>query len=118
MSYDLLFWREVQGANLDPQSVLEQLEEGEEFDGIIPLPLKVVTDAFKRSFPKIALNGTGLDWEGEGSYFQVEFIFLDGDTVLAISISCGYQLLKSDSAMNALGVVAHDLGCRVHDLQS
>ncbi len=117
MSYDIFFWREQPGARIDPEQVLSELEDTVEFPGVISLSLDTVRQAFIREFPDITDGGSSLDWEGDGSYFQVGFTFLDERTVSSTTICCGYELLKSSRAMQRLASVASSLGCRVYDPQ-
>jgi hypothetical protein len=117
MSYDIHFWRERPDASIDPEQLLSELDDTVEFPGIVPLPLDTVRQAFRQEFPDITDGGSSLDWEGDGSYFQVGFVFFDERTVSATTICCGYELLKSPRAMQRLSSVASSLGCRVYDSQ-
>ncbi|MGB7746921.1 MAG: hypothetical protein WBN75_06500 [Verrucomicrobiia bacterium] len=117
MSYDIYFWREQSGAKIDPEQVLSDLEDTVEFPGIVALPLDTLRQAFRQVFPDITDGGSSLDWEGDGSYFQVGFTFLDERTVSLTTICCGYELLKSTRAIQRLTSVASSLGCRVYDPQ-
>src|SRR5947209_2880945 len=115
MSYDIFFWREQPGARIDPEQVLRELQDNVEFHGIVSLPLETARQAFIHEFPDISNGGSSLDWEGDGSYFQVGFNFLDERTVSSLTVCCGYELLKSPRAMRRLWSVASSLGCRVYD---
>jgi hypothetical protein len=117
MSYDIYFWREQPGAGIDAAQVLNELQDTMELPGIVSLPLDAVREAFRREFPDIADGGSSLDWEGDGSYFQVGFTFLDERNVSSTTVCCGYELLKSPSAIERLHSVASSLGCRVYDPQ-
>jgi hypothetical protein len=132
MSYDICFWREQPGAKVDAKAVIRELVDTVEFPGVVGMPLESVQQAFKREFSDLTGGGIGLpigqyaeplhqsrslDWEGDGSYFQAHFTFLDARTVSRISVCCGYNLLKSPQAMKKLENVAMSLGCRFYDLQ-
>jgi hypothetical protein len=117
MSYDLFFWRETPNAILDPEYVLEHLEDIMTMPGIRPIPLEVVNTAFCESFPKCKDCGGTIEWEGEGSYFQVGFTFLDEKTVTLGTIACGYELVKNRAAMDRLAHTISALGCRLYDPQ-
>ena len=117
MSYDIYFWREQPGAEIDVEQLLSELEDTVQFPGIVGIPLDTMRQAFKKEFPEVTGGAGSLDWEGDGSYFQVGFTFLDERTASLISISCGYELLKSQQDMNRLEKVAESLGCRIYDLQ-
>ena len=94
-----------------------QLDHTVEFPGIVSSSLETVKQAFRQHFPDVSDGGSSLDWEGDGSYFQVGFTFLDERTVSRIAVCCGYELLKSPQAMQRLSSVASSLGCRVYDPQ-
>jgi len=117
MSYDVFFWREQPGTHLDPDDVLSTLEDTVEMPGIVPLPRDTITSAFRQHFPDLAVGDAELEWEGDGSYFQVGFTFLDEQRVTLSAVNCGYQLLKSPSAMQHIAAVASSLGCRFYDPQ-
>ena len=117
MSYDLYFWREQPGARIDADQILSQLQDTVELPGIVSLPLDTVSQAFRREFPDITDGGSSLDWEGEGSYFQVAFTFLNESTASSTIVCCGYELLKSARAIERLHSVASVLGYRVYDPQ-
>jgi hypothetical protein len=117
MSYDIYFWREQPGVEIHPEQVLDELEDTVEFPGIVALPLDTVRQAFRKEFTDITDGGSSLDWEGDGSYFQVGFTFLDERTVSSTTVCCGYELLKSPRAFQRLTSVATSLGCRVYDPQ-
>ena len=117
MSYDLYFWCEKPGASIDIDQFFDELDEMVEFPGIVSLPLDSVKAAFRQQFPDISDGGGALDWEGDGSYFQVGFTFLDERTVSRTTVFCGYELLKSQRAMDRLSSVASSLGYRVYDPQ-
>jgi len=117
MSYDLYFWREEPNANIDVERFFDELDDTVEFPGIISLPLESVKQAFREQFPDISDGGSSLDYEGHGSYFQVEFTFLDTRTVSRTTVVCGYELLKNSEAMKRLSTVASSLGYRIYDPQ-
>jgi hypothetical protein len=115
MSYDVFFWREQPGAKLDAERVVRELEDTVALPGIISLPLETVKQAFRQQFPDISDDGSELEWEGDDSYFQVGFTFLDEKTVSSTAVCCGYELLKSPTAIQRLRAVALSLDCRFFD---
>lgn len=117
MSYDLYFWREEPGAKIDIDMFFDELDDTVEFPGIVSLPLETVKQAFQQEFPAVKDGGGSLDYEGDGSYFQVGFIFLDERTVSRTAVCCGYELLKRPESMQRLANVAASLGYRVYDPQ-
>lgn len=116
MSYDLFFWREQPGAILDPNAI-GALQDAEKLAGLIPTPRESVVAAFREQFPDVSVGDAELEWEGSGSYFRVGFTFLNERHVSTGVIYCGYELLKSSSAMSRLASVVTSLGCRLHDPQ-
>jgi hypothetical protein len=115
MSYDVFFWREEPDAKLDPQRVLRELQDSVVLPGVVSLALDTVKSAFKQQFPDISDDGSSLEWEGDDSYFQVSFTFLDERTFSMATVCCGYSLLKSPTALQRLRAVASALGCRFFD---
>ena len=85
--------------------------------GIVPIPLETVTAAFQQHFPGTKDCGGTLEWEGDGSNFQVGFTFLDETTLTSGTMCCGDELLKSAPAMERFTRVISALGCRRYDLQ-
>lgn len=117
MSYDLIFWREQPGTALDPDAVMS-LQDTEEMPGLVPLPREMVAAAFQKQFPDAAIGEAEIEWEGEGSYFQVGFTHRNEQLISSGTIACGFNLLKSESAMSRLQAVIDSLGCRLHDPQT
>jgi hypothetical protein len=75
MSYDLCFWCERPGARLDPQTVYEQLLDGAEIDGLVPLAIDAYLEALANAFPagtrEPNLTSEWFVWEGSSSMFEV-----------------------------------------------
>jgi hypothetical protein len=117
MSYDLYFWRQQPGAEVDAKHLLNTLQDTVQLPGIVGIPLNTVQEAFRREFPEITGGAGSLNWAGDGSYFQVGFTFLDEHTTSMITVLCGYELLGSQEAIRRLGRVAASLGCRIYDPQ-
>src|ERR1041385_4500599 len=116
MSYDIFFWREVPGANLDPERVFHELEDGLGLAGVIPIPLKTVMATFQQHFPGIQECEGVLDWTDRGS-FQVSFTWLDEQTITLGTIYCGPDLNLETNPATVQGVaqVVIALGCRAYD---
>lgn len=117
MSYDLYFWRERPGIEVDAERLLSELEDTVQFPGIVGVPLDIIRQEFRREFPEVTGGDGSLEWEGHGSYFQVDFTFLTERTVSMIAVSFGYDLLKSPQVIQQLEKVAESLGCRIYDPQ-
>jgi hypothetical protein len=117
MSYDIYFWREQPGAKIDIKRLFRELNDTVEFPGIVGVPLETVRQAFRHEFPEVTGGAGSLDWEGDGSYFQVGYTFLDERTASRIEVFCGYELLKNPQTMKRLEMVATSLGCRIYDPQ-
>jgi hypothetical protein len=74
MSYDLCFWSERPGARLDPQTVYEQLLDGAEIDGLVPLAIDAYLEALANAFPAGTREPNGTSewfvWEGSSSIHE------------------------------------------------
>src|SRR5262245_32208550 len=92
MSYEIFFWREVPGANLAPDRIFRDLEDGLTVPGMVPLPLKSVVATFQQHFPGIRESEGTLEWDSDGGSFEVSFTFLDGQTITLGTIYCGRDL--------------------------
>ena len=114
MSYDLYFWREEKPLDLSPGEVCDLLADEQHVEGIVNLPIDQVKQRFAETFPGINDCLSYLDWEGEGSYFQVHW---PPDPVNALIVNCGYQLLESPDTMNRIMDVAQQFGCALYDPQ-
>ena len=117
MSYDLYFWRQQPGIEVDPEQLLDELQDTVQFPGVVGMPLDTVGQAFRKEFPEVTGGAGSLDWEGEGSYFQAAFTFLDERTASMITVFCGHELLKSQQTIRRLERVAASLDCRIYDPQ-
>src|SRR5688500_64831 len=84
MSYDLFLWREQRGTSLDAD-VVTGLQDTEVLPGLIPIPRDDVVIAFREQFPDISAGDVELDWEGDGSYFQVGFTLFDARQVSIVA---------------------------------
>jgi hypothetical protein len=115
MSYDLFFWREESKAKLDPTEVLKSLRDTVSLNGVLAVPFAEVKQAFKNEFPDICDSGGALEWDSDGSGFDVSFVFLDERTVSLVTTCCTYDLLKSPGALERIHSVARSLNCRVYD---
>jgi hypothetical protein len=118
MSYDLYFWRQGPGFQMNPEDVLELLSEDRPVEGIVSFPREQVRRALKATFPDIQDEDFELSWEGAGSYFQVTFGHATEKDVHLITASCGYELLKTPTAVNRLIDACAGLGCAVYDPQT
>ncbi len=117
MSYDLHFWREDTATGRKPVEVRDLLLEGNDVPQLATWPIEGVKAAFHRHFPDIDDQGVRLWWEGDNSYFYVEFRYADEKQVQMISVSCGWKLLDSPDTMNRIIDVGHSLGCALYDPQ-
>jgi hypothetical protein len=117
MSFDLYMWRQNAPLAVHPGDFFEQLSEGEGLEYAAPMERTEVLAAFRRRFPSLQDTGSGIDWEGNGSYFQVSFSFDPQKRLTSLQLSCGFQLCSTPS-FERMFDVAYDLGCRVYDPQS
>ncbi|WP_162086502.1 hypothetical protein [Lentimonas sp. CC8] len=118
MSYDLYFWREERNLKNDPQDVIETLSADKPIAGIATFSRDKIREKFKLDFPGIVDGDISLDWEGEGSYFQVSFTHADKMSVNCIIVTCGYKLLDSPDTMNRIIDVGSHFGCALYDPQT
>jgi hypothetical protein len=117
MSYDIYFWKQQPNTEVNAGQLLNELQDGVQLPSVIGIPLETIKQAFQKEFPEIKGGPGSLDWEGDGSYFQVGFVFLDERTASMITVFCGYELLNSQQAIKRIEKVASSLGCRVYDPQ-
>jgi hypothetical protein len=119
VSYDLYFWRESVPQTQTPEAICDLLCADEEPAGVSWLSVDEIKAHFAATFPGIEDAGTELNWEGEGSYFQVTWpVESNPRHTLAIFGWCGYDLLKSTETMNRIIAVASSLGCALYDPQT
>jgi hypothetical protein len=119
MSWDLAFWNPIGGATKDPEAVHAALAEDGEPQGLAWLPVTQVKDAFRAAFPDIADDGTELNWEGAGSYFQVTWpVGSKPRHTLGVFVSCGWDLASQPAMIERVRSVSTALGCGVFDPQS
>jgi len=118
MSYDLYFWRQAKDMKMNPSEVLDVLSEDSPVEGIASFPRDQVRRVLRESFPDIEDGDIELTWEGDGSYFQISFGHATEKDVHLIIANCGYELLKSQKAVNRLIETCTSLGCALYDPQT
>jgi hypothetical protein len=118
MSYDLYFWRQTKALSQKPEEIVDLLSADEPVSGIAAFPRDRVRAIFRKFFPEIVDGDFQLDWEGAGSYFQVEFSHATEKDVHMIVVTCGYELLKAPDVMNRITEACGILGCALFDPQS
>ncbi|MFO1477140.1 MAG: hypothetical protein U1F98_10870 [Verrucomicrobiota bacterium] len=118
MSYDLYFWRQTGDFKKSPSEVLDALSEDGPVEGIASFPRDHVRRVLKEYFPEIEDADMELTWEGDGSYFQVSFGHATERDVHLIVANCGYELLKSQTAINRLIEACTSIGCALYDPQT
>ncbi|HWA28603.1 MAG TPA: hypothetical protein VG734_23340 [Lacunisphaera sp.] len=117
MSFDLYMWRQREPLTVHPGDFFEQLSQDEGSPCAAPMTREEVFAVFRHRFPSLQDTGTGIDWEGDGSYFQVCFSYDQQKRLTSVQLSCGFQLCGTPS-FDRIFDVAYDLGCRVYDPQS
>jgi hypothetical protein len=117
MSYDLYFWRQTREVTDDPNSVLNLLSEDRPVTGITAFPTEKVRQTLTQAFPEMVNDGLQLLWEGAASYFLVNFGYANERHVHLITVSCGYELLKTPDVLNRLVEACAELGCALYDPQ-
>jgi hypothetical protein len=117
VSWDLAFWK-PQASSEQPEAIYEALAEGGEPQGLAWLAVDTVKGDFQARFPDITDDGTELNWEGAGSYFQVTWLVGSKPRhTLGVFVSCGWNLLEQPAVIERLRSVGSGLGCRVFDPQ-
>ncbi len=117
MSFDLYMWRQNAPLTTSPSDLFEQLSDDRGSPFAHPLERNQVFAAFKKAFPELQDTGTGINWEGDGSYFQVCFSYDQDKRLTSIQLSCGFNLCGTPS-FDRIYDVAYELRCRVYDPQS
>jgi hypothetical protein len=118
VSWDLAFWKPG-GATDDPDEVYGALAEDDEPDGLAWMSVNSVKAAFRAAFPDIADDGTELNWEGAGSYFQVTWpVGSRPRQTLGVLVTCGRSLVSQTEVIERLRSAGRSLGCGVYDPQS
>lgn len=118
MSFDLAFWKPDGTAAVDPAAVYIALDEIEAGSGLDALAVADVKAHFLTAFPEIEDSGTELNWRGAGSYFQVTWpVSMTPGETFAVTVNCGWCLVKTPAVMERIKAVAFDLGCGVFDPQ-
>ncbi len=117
MSWDLAFWK---GSSPEqPVAVYHALIEEGEPKGLAWLSVDEVKAGFRASFAHIDDDGTELNWQGAGSYFQVTWpTGSEPRHTLGVFISCGWSLLDQPAIIERVRAVGLGLGCGVFDPQS
>jgi hypothetical protein len=119
VSWDLAFWKPRGPSGEEPDAVYEALAEDGEPEGLTWLSVDEVKAGFRAAFPDIADDGTELNWEGAGSYFQVTWpVGSKPRSTLGVFVSCGWSLLDEPVVIERLRSVGRALGCGVFDPQA
>ena len=118
MSYDLHFWRQSPEFSLSPEETLDQICNEEPIEGIEEFSKETIINLFKTNFSDIQDNGLELDWEGDGSYFQVSFLHTSSTQINGFTVNCGYKLLDNPDSINLIIEFASEEGMALYDPQS
>jgi hypothetical protein len=119
MSWDLAFWKPERPGTEVAMETYTRLAEEEEPDGLAWLSAEDVKAQFRAQFPETTDDGTELNWEGSGSYFQVNWpVGSRPRHTLAVFVSCGWSLLERPEVIDRIRTVGGKLGCGVFDPQS
>ncbi len=114
MSYDLVFWREIEPHSATPTEVYKKLCEDVDLVGLDTLNRDDVVEQFKKEFPDISVGEADLVWEGNDSYFQVSM----SNPIKVLFVMCGHRLLDSPDIINKIIDVGHRLKCPLYDPQT
>jgi hypothetical protein len=116
MSIDFYFWRQREPLPVRPGEFFEQLSATAGSPFVIPMTREEVFAAFRREFPSLQDTGDGIDWEGDGNYFQVCFTYDEQKRLTSVQLGCDLSFCRTPS-FKRLFEVAYELGCRVYDPQ-
>src|SRR5436190_2020247 len=118
MSYDLYFWRQTKDMQMCPGDIIDLLSKDGPLEGITSFPRNRVRTKIKEYFPDIQDGDFNLDWDGDGSYFQISFAHATERDVHLIVVNCGYKLIEAQKAVNRLIEACTSLGCALYDPQT
>lgn len=102
---------------MTPAEIIDALSKDKPVPGIASFPRERVRILLKESFPEIVDGDFELNWDGDGSYFQIVFNHATEKDVHLIIASCGYELVKAANAVNRLIETCTSLGCALYDPQ-
>lgn len=115
VSYDLVFWKQQEDANLGPAMVARALQDAEPPAGLVELPIEAWLEELLTSFPGAVREPNGqhewIDWvsSDERQSFQVEW------SAVHVWVTCRH----TDSAtMNRIIDIALGFGCPLYDPQT
>ncbi|HCE43595.1 MAG TPA: hypothetical protein DET40_08605 [Lentisphaeria bacterium] len=117
MSCDIYYWRQTVEFSMVPEHALEALLKGEPIGGIDTFPREFVCDVIRNSFPEIKDNGFELNWEGEGTYFQISFRTSPEKEVNLIIANCDDGIFEHEDVLDRLADACTSLGCALYDPQ-
>ncbi|SRR6266436_3415355 len=118
MSYGLYFWRQTKDLEMRPGEIIDLLSEDKPVEGIAAFPRDRVRAVLKEYFPNIQDGDFDLTWEGDGGYFQIGFAHADERKINLIIAHCGFELVRSQRAVNRLIDACASLGCALYDPQT
>lgn len=109
MSYDLNFWKQRPGVELDPQSIYERLSDGSQVDGLEDLPIGSIVERIAAEFAHGWERLGQQDWDSSRGSFQIF------TTPQFFRIDC-YGMEGED--MNRFIDIAQEFGCPLFDPQT
>ena len=92
MSYGLQLWRQVDDVTIPLKGLWAAFENGRIVAGVAPLDRDQVVEVLRSVFPQVQDGGHQLEWEGDGSYFQIDFTYQSTHEVSSLLFSCGFSL--------------------------
>jgi hypothetical protein len=109
MGYDLNFWKQKPGVQLDPQFVYERLCEGEAVEGLEPLPSEPIFSRISNIFTDGWDRLDEFNWESANGSFQVS------TTPQSFRVDC-YSV--PEEVMNLFIDIGNEFGCKLFDPQT
>ncbi len=109
MSYDLNFWKQKKGVNLDPQETYERLSDGEHVEGLEDIPIEQMMEKVREAFSPGWIQHDSMTWEADRKSFQVF------TTPQFFRVDCGGM---TGEEMNLFIDIGIEFGCPLYDPQT
>jgi hypothetical protein len=106
MTQALMFWKQRPTLLNSPAAIAQELDFGEEVEGLIDLPVREFLDRIKAEFPQVDERPGLLVSRGDGKAFEV---------------SWSWQVVKvqasdlDDEAQQKLVGIGQEFGCQAHE---
>ena len=106
MTQSLMFWKQRPTLLNSPSAIAQDLDFGEEVEGLIDLPVREFLDRIKAEFPRAEERPGLLVSRGQGEMFEVSWSW----QVVKVQVSD-----LDDDAREKLAAIGHEFGCQAHE---